>query len=201
MHEFSLHHKTAVTPAGFSPRNGELISAKFVDGAWYRAKVKRASPIKKEAEVHFIDYGNHSTVAFKDCRPLDPKFKSLPGQAADARLSFVKPVEPESEYHTESVERFRALCEGRKLIGNVDAKEGSLLHLRLIDPSDPVSAEDPLASINADLVREGLASIDRKGCKYLNAYPAQLKKLQEATKEAKLRRHGMFEYGDVEDDE
>ncbi|EJD52667.1 hypothetical protein AURDEDRAFT_111290 [Auricularia subglabra TFB-10046 SS5] len=201
MHDFSLHHKTAVSPAGFAPRNGELISARFSDGAWYRAKVKRSSPIKKEAEVQFIDYGNHDTVAFKDCRPLDPKFKSLPGQAVDARLSFIKLVDPESEYHQESVDRFRALCEGRKLIGNIDHKEGTLLHLRLIDPSDPLSAEDPLASINADLVREGLASIDRKGCRYLNSYPAVLKKLQEAVKDAKLRRHGMFEYGDVEDDE
>ncbi|KAH7108122.1 hypothetical protein BKA62DRAFT_781142 [Auriculariales sp. MPI-PUGE-AT-0066] len=200
MHEFSLHHKSAVSPAGFVPKNGDLISAKFSDGSWYRARVKRASAIKKEAEVQFIDYGNHDTVAFKDCRPLDPKFRSLQGQAQDARLSFVKLVEPESEYHNESVDRFRNLCEGRKLIANIDHKEGNLLHLRLIDPNDPISAEDPLASINADLVREGLASIDRKGARYLSSYPDVGRKLEQSVKEAKLRRHGMFEYGDVEED-
>ena len=42
--------------------------------------------IKDPKEVTFIDYGNQSTVAFKDIRPLDPKFRSLPGQAQDARL-------------------------------------------------------------------------------------------------------------------
>lgn len=86
MHEFSLHHKTVAPPASFVPKNNDLVSAKFSDGQWYRAKVRRVSPIKKEAEVTFIDYGNQSTVGFSDVRPLDPRFRSLPGQAHDARL-------------------------------------------------------------------------------------------------------------------
>jgi len=45
--------------------------------------------------------------------------------------------------------------QGRKLVANVDQREGNLLHLRLIDPSDPNAADDPLACLNADLVREG----------------------------------------------
>ncbi|OBZ67115.1 Nuclease domain-containing protein 1 [Grifola frondosa] len=201
MRDFSLHHRTVVAPtAGFIPKGGDLVSAKFSDGAWYRAKVRRASPIKKEAEVTFIDYGNQDTVSFANIRPLDPKFRSLPGQAHDARLSFIKLVGPESEYHAEAVDRFRALCEGRKLIANIDHKEGQLLHLRLIDPVDPAAAQDPLACINADLLREGYATIDRKNCRYLSAYPAVMKKLQEAVTTAKKYRQGIFEFGDVEED-
>jgi staphylococcal nuclease domain-containing protein 1 len=86
MRDFSLHHRSSVTPAGFVPKQGQLVSAKFSDGSWYRAKIRRSSPLKKEAEVTFIDYGNQDTVAFKDIRPLDPKFSSLPGQAQEARL-------------------------------------------------------------------------------------------------------------------
>ena len=87
MRDFSLHHQGLSTPAGgFVPKSGDLVSAKFSDGAWYRARVRRASPIKKEAEVTFIDYGNQDTVSFKDIRALDSKFRSLPGQAHDARL-------------------------------------------------------------------------------------------------------------------
>lgn len=86
MRDFSLHHKTAAVTPGFIPKAGDLVSAKFSDGSWYRAKIRRASPVKKEAEVTFIDYGNQDTVGFKDIRPLDPKFRSLPGQAHDARL-------------------------------------------------------------------------------------------------------------------
>lgn len=86
MHDFSLHHRSAATPAGYAPKTGELVSAKFSDGSWYRAKIRRSSQLKKEAEVTFIDYGNQDTIGFKDIRPLDPKFRSLPGQAHDARL-------------------------------------------------------------------------------------------------------------------
>ncbi|KAG5730041.1 hypothetical protein E4T56_gene5842, partial [Termitomyces sp. T112] len=87
MRDFSIHHQNPVAaPPGFVPKGGDLVSAKFSDGAWYRAKIRRASPIKKEAEVTFIDYGNQDTVAFSNIRPLDPRFRSLPGQAHEARL-------------------------------------------------------------------------------------------------------------------
>ena len=61
--------------------------------------------------------------------------------------------------------------------------------------------QDPLACINADLVSEGLAITDRKGCKYLSAYPQVIKKLQTSVAEAKRDRAGMFEFGDVEEDD
>ena len=90
MRDFASHHKTAGPgPAGFVPKSGDLVSARFSDGQWYRAKVKKASAVKKEAQVTFIDYGNQDTTSFKDIRPLDPKFKSLPGQAHEARMRSV----------------------------------------------------------------------------------------------------------------
>lgn len=223
MKEFAQHYKAAPSPPGFMPKAQDLISAKFSDGAWYRAKVRRTSPAKREAEVVFIDYGNRSTVPFSDTRPLDAKFKSLPAQAHDARLryvvqswsfsrsvadtcvnlmgSFIKMVAPTSEYYEEAIARFRSRCEGA-LIANVDYKEGNLLHLRLIDPSDPGSRNGE-ASINTDLVREGYASIDRRGvpAKYIASYPAIMRQLTESVREAKRERAGMFEFGDVEEDD
>lgn len=115
--------------------------------------------------------------------------------------SFIKLAGPESDYHAEAIDRFRALCEGRKLVANIDHKEGSLLHLRLMDPMDPAAAKDSLACINADLLRDGVAAIDRKNCKYTTSYPQVMKKLQDAVAEAKKYRLGMFEFGDVEEDE
>ena len=114
--------------------------------------------------------------------------------------SFVRLPKPESEYYSEAIDRFRALCSDRKLVATVDHKEGHLLHLRLIDPTDPHAAEDPFACINTDLLREGLASIDRKDCKYLSAYPQLVKRLQEVVNCAKRDRYGMFEFGDIEDE-
>ena len=89
MSDFSLHHRqqSAVAPSGFSPKTGDLVSAKFSeDNQWYRAKVKRSSAMKKEAVLWFIDYGNEETTKFANIRPLDAKFKSLYGQAKEARL-------------------------------------------------------------------------------------------------------------------
>jgi len=201
MYDFSLHHRTAPPVPGFTPRGGELVSARFSgDGGWYRAKVRRSSPAKKEAELSFIDYGNQEIVSFSNIRPLDQKFRALPGQAQDARLSFVTLIGPESEYHDEAIERFQSLCAGRKLIANVDHRESGLLHLRLIDPADPASASDPTACINADLVREGLATVERK-IKYASAYPDMLIKLQAASESAKKDRAGIYEFGDISPDD
>ncbi|WWC90066.1 uncharacterized protein L201_004999 [Kwoniella dendrophila CBS 6074] len=202
MSDFSLHHKhpTSSAPAGFSPKTGELVSAKFTeDNQWYRAKVKKASALKKEAVLYFIDYGNEETLPFSRIRPLDSKFKSLPGQAKEARLSFVKLVPRSSEYGSEALRRFNYFTENRKLVANIDQKEGNLLHLRLIDPSDPNAADDPLACINADLVREGLATVD-KSVRYINSYPQVKRKLDDATEGAKKDRLGIFEFGDVSED-
>jgi staphylococcal nuclease domain-containing protein 1 len=115
--------------------------------------------------------------------------------------SFVKLADPSGEYDEEAIARFRKLCDSRKLVANVDYKEGSLLHLRLIDPSDPAAAVDPAACINVELARDGLATLDRKGCKYLKAYSGLVDKVKAATNEAKRDRAGMFEFGDVEEDE
>ncbi|TYJ56577.1 hypothetical protein B9479_002669 [Cryptococcus floricola] len=202
MSDFGLHHKqsSSASPAGFSPKAGELISAKFSeDNQWYRARVKRASAIKKEAQVVLIDYGNEETLPFSQLRPLDSKFKNLPGQAQEARLSFVKLAAKSSEYGPEARRRFEDLTGGLKLIANIDQREGNLLHLRLIDPADPQIKEDPLACVNADLIRDGLATID-KSCPYLASYPQVVKKLQQSTEDAKADRYGIFEFGDVSED-
>jgi staphylococcal nuclease domain-containing protein 1 len=121
--------------------------------------------------------------------------------AADLLVSFVKLAGPESEYYQEAIDRFRSMCEGRKLVAIIDHKEGSQLHLRLIDPTDPAVANDPFACINADLLSEGVAMMDRKNCKYYTSYTQVMKKLQQSVLAAKRDRLGMFEFGDVEEDE
>lgn len=69
-----------------------------------------------------------------------------------------------------------------------------------MDPNDP-AANDPLACINADLLREGVALIDRKNCKYLSSFPLVMKKLQDSISLAKRERLGMFEFGDIDEDD
>ncbi|CAE6420718.1 unnamed protein product [Rhizoctonia solani] len=201
MKDFASHYRNAPAVSSFVPRGGELVAAKFSgDGQWYRAKVKRSSAAKKEVELTFVDYGNQETAPFSNTRPLDPRFKALPPQAQDARLSFIKLAGPDTEYAEDAVARFRSLTEGRKLVANVDHKDGHTLHLRLIDPQDPQSASDPHASINTELVRDGLAMIDKKE-RYLASYPGMVSALKDATLSAKRERLGMYELGDIGDDD
>lgn len=71
MKSFSLHHKEGNVFQSLVPRSGDLVSAKFSeDNAWYRARVLRSNPAKKQAEVIFIDYGNGEMLGFDKLRPL-----------------------------------------------------------------------------------------------------------------------------------
>jgi staphylococcal nuclease domain-containing protein 1 len=58
MSEFANFHKTpnAKAQPGWTPKAGEIISAQWSeDDRWYRARVKRASAMKKECEVLLVD--------------------------------------------------------------------------------------------------------------------------------------------------
>lgn len=62
MHDFSLHHKVATATAGFTPKNGDLVSARFSgDNGWYRAKVRKSAISKKECDVTFM-YAAYASV-------------------------------------------------------------------------------------------------------------------------------------------
>ena len=117
----------------------------------------------------------------------------------DHDCSFVKLPDSNSDYFTEAMDKFRSMCESRKLVANIDYREGQLLHLRLMDPSNPTSASDASVCINIDMVREGLATLDKTGCKYVGAYPEVLKSINLAKEDAKRERFGMFEFGDIGD--
>ncbi|BGP48403.1 hypothetical protein JCM10450v2_004276 [Rhodotorula kratochvilovae] len=203
MGDLTLFHQEAdVTPAGFAPRSGELVSAKFtVDGAWYRAKVRRANPAKKEAEVVYVDYGNTEILPFSRLRPLPAQFKALEGQAKDATLSFVSLLDWRTEYGEDARARFSELCEGQQLVANVDAREpNGVLSLSLFDPADPNSLASQGSSINVQLVREGLARIDRRS-RLREAYPEVVKALDAAQQEARRGRYGAYEMGDILEDD
>lgn len=210
MEDFSLFHRSPVGsgPAGFVPRTGDLVSAKFSqDGSWYRAVIRKASPALKEASVTFIDYGNKENVKYKDLRPLDSaRFGRirLPAQSREARLSFVRLYDgKQQEYVEDAVDRFRNIAaEGRKLIANIDYTEPStgISHVSLYDPENPQIGRSPeLGCINYELVKEGYALLDDK-LRYWKSYPKMTAALIKATEEAKSRHRGCFEYGDPTED-
>jgi len=55
MSDFAAFHRTAQA-APITPRSGDHVSAKFTaDDQWYRARVKKSNPAKKQAEVIFYE--------------------------------------------------------------------------------------------------------------------------------------------------
>ncbi|KNZ57389.1 hypothetical protein VP01_2171g1 [Puccinia sorghi] len=199
MTDFAVYHRSAplCSTPGSDYRAGDLVSAQFsVDHAWYRAKIRKNFPHKKEAEVVFIDYGNSEVVPHSNIRSLDPRFKSLPPQAKEATLSFVKLLGPDTEYRQEALDRFRSLVEGQTLAANIDYRDPSQngrLHLSLYDATDPRTST---SSLNHRLVREGYALINLKA-PYKSAYLEQYSALDEAKKQAKRDRAGAYEFGDA----
>lgn len=213
MSDLALAHKSGPpsAPVGFTPRSGDLVSAKFsADGCWYRAQILRSHSATKTANVIYIDYGNIEELSWKDMRPLDNmrfgKARLLP-QAHEARLSFVKLFDGKStDYVLDAQDRFREVALGRKLIANIELREpasastGGLprLHLTLYDPKDP-NIGDPSACINLDLVREGWALVDRH-VPYAKSNPKMPPALADAETEARKARSGIFIYGDPTED-
>ena len=144
---------------------------------------------------HVAD-GNTETLPFSRLRPLPAEFKALEGQAKDATLSFVSLLDWRTEYGDDARARFSELCEGQQLVANIDQRDPNLLHLSLFDPNDPAALSAHENSINVQLVREGLARIDKRS-RFRAAYPNVVKALDVAQQEARRTRAGAYELGDV----
>ncbi|KAF9183792.1 hypothetical protein BGZ51_003746 [Haplosporangium sp. Z 767] len=201
MSELGVHHKqSSKAPENWKPRVNEIISAKFTeDNQWYRAKVLRNVSESKSVEVIYVDYGNSETIPLSRVCPLPSQFSSLPQQAHEAVLSFVKVPELKDDYGVEAANRFRDMVSGRQLVGVVEQREHNVMHLTLYDPA---ISQDPDRSLNAELVRDGLATINNK-TRYARHPGNQnlINKLQESLALAKRERLNLFEYGDITADD
>lgn len=196
MKSFSSFHlnKSNATPLPGPPKVGDIVSAQFTDDKqWYRARVRRVDRDAKKAELIYIDYGNGETLPWSSLRPLtQPQFSTqkLKAQAVAASLSFIQLPSP--QYLPDTIQYLFDLTEGRQLVAIVDQiEQDGTLNITLSEPGAPVGE-----TINAELVREGLAHVPVK----LKAWErtsadtlASLKKLQE---EAFREHRGIWIYGD-----
>ncbi|KAF9914354.1 hypothetical protein BX616_008467 [Lobosporangium transversale] len=201
MSELSVHLKNSTAPPNWKPRTNEIVSAKFTeDNQWYRAKILRNITDPKNVEVIYVDYGNSETIPLSRICPLPAQCNSLPQLAHEAVLSFIKVPELKADYGEEAARRFAEMVKGRPLVGVVEQREHNVMHLTLYDPA---ISQDPERSLNAELVRDGLATVSTKA--HYTRHPSNqplVLKLQEASELAKRERLNIFEYGDnTADDE
>lgn len=198
--DFHLN-KANAQPLPGPPKVGDVVSAQFTeDKEWYRARVRRVDRDAKKVDVLYIDYGNSESLPWSSLRPLtQPQFsvQKLKSQATPAVLSFLQlPIAP--QYLQETVGYMRELTDGREMVANVDfVDQDGTLHITLLVPGTP-SIEQ---SINAEIVREGLARVPQKLKAWERSASDTLGSLKKLQEEAIENRKGMFEYGDIGDDD
>ena len=202
---FHLSPSTKPKPITTAPKVGDVVAAQFsLDQDWYRARVRRVDREAKTAEVTYVDYGNSESVSWTKLRPLSqPQFSTqkLKPQALDAVLSYIQLPTTSAAYLPDAVSFITESTDGRELVASVDyvAPDTGALHVTLLDPKHSNSVVE---SINAEVIREGLAMVPRK----LKAWEQSgmgaevLKSLRELEEEAKSERRGMWEYGDLTED-
>ncbi|KAE8352155.1 hypothetical protein BDV28DRAFT_135639 [Aspergillus coremiiformis] len=203
MNAFRSFHlnKANDAPLPGPPKAGDFVAARFTeDNEWYRAKVRRNDREKQQAEVVYIDFGNTEVLPWSRLRPLSqPQFsvQKLRAQAADAALSLVQ-LPGSGDYLQDATDFLEEQLYNRELVANVDyvSPEG-ILHVTLMDPTESKNLDH---SINADLVREGLAMVPRKLKSWERSATETLSHLRSQEDEAKLERRGMWEYGDLTED-
>lgn len=202
MKEFASFHISPGNsqPLPQPPKAGDIVSAKFTqDGVWYRARVRRNDRDNKTSEVVYIDYGNTETQPWSALRPLDQgKFgpQRLKAQAVDAALSFVQfPTSP--EYLADAVDMLNEVTFDRQLVANIDFTDtrDNLLWVSLMDEHAKETE-----SVNAQVVSEGFAMVPKKLRPFERAAPEVLEDLKKREAEAKSKRLGMWEYGDLTED-
>jgi staphylococcal nuclease domain-containing protein 1 len=184
------------------PKAGDLVAAKFTeDGQWYRARIRSNDRAAQEAEVVYIDYGNSEKQPWSKLRPLNqPQFtiQKLRAQASDAILSLLQ-FPTDKDYLADAVDYMGQLTAGKELVASVDytAPEGAL-YVTLYDPK--VNDKLGEGSLNAEIVREGLAMVPKKLKPWEKNFADVLSALKEKERVAKDERLGMWEYGDLTED-
>ncbi|TFY80246.1 hypothetical protein EWM64_g3766 [Hericium alpestre] len=171
--------------------------------AWHRGLILEI--IGRDAEVLFIDSGFHESVRVDNLRPLPTLFRFLPQQARKARLSFVKLPDAQSQHHAEALEVLQETCMGRMLAAKLDyggdnrmycmnsvmvPVPPSLMHLRLMEPG--VDSDDIPMSVNGQLLREGLATIDSELGGSIRTYQSTPRLLAKAAMKARNEGLGMY---------
>ncbi|XP_022736123.1 ribonuclease TUDOR 1 [Durio zibethinus] len=209
----SLNIQEAPVIGAFNPKKGDIVLAQFsMDNSWNRALIVNTprggveSPNDK-FEVFYLDYGNQEEVPYSQLRPLDPSVSVTPGLAQLCSLAFLKVPTLDDEFGTEAAQflseqtlgsslQFTAVIEERDTSGGKVKGQGTgniLIATLLAEKSD--------LSINATMLQEGLARLEKRKRWESKERKTALDILESFQKEAKTTRRGIWQYGDVESDD
>lgn len=187
------------------PKAGDVVAAKFSeDGSWYRARIRRNDREAKSSEVVYVDFGNEEKVPWTNLRPLSQpqfSFQALKPQASDAVLAYCQ-FSTSKEYVDDAFAYLNAQINGAELVANVEFTDGrDNKDVRYVTLFHKDMTKGPLESVNADVVAEGLAMVPRKLKAWERHATDLLADLTAREREAQANRKGMWEYGDLTQDD
>ncbi|KAI8529309.1 hypothetical protein RHMOL_Rhmol12G0215400 [Rhododendron molle] len=210
-HLGSLSLQEAPLIGAFNPKKGDIVLAQFSeDNSWNRAMIVNAprgaveSP-KDEFEVFYIDYGNQEVVPYSGLRPVDPSVSSDPGLAQLCTLSYLKVPSLEEDYGQEAAmclsshtltHQFRAIIDDKDTSGGKVKGQGTgiVFVVTLVD-------ETTGSSINAAMLKDGLARLEKRRKWESKERLAAMDELEKFQAEARLERLAIWEYGDIQSDD
>lgn len=172
------------------PKKGDLVSAKFENGKFYRAKVTNFDRATNKFSVKHIDFGNVDEVPLSALRGVPSQFstQAYPAFAHTCILGQVDlPPTTPTDYLKEAIEVLEDLCFDKKLVLGGLPSLGGVEYVATLYDSEKL-IKDPLYTINKQLVAEGYAIVS-KGCNDSELLAAQA--------EAKREHFGCWEFGDA----
>ncbi|XP_059054205.1 A-kinase anchor protein 1, mitochondrial isoform X1 [Achroia grisella] len=159
----ALHRLMAATyqnpdvPALPRPVKEGSICAAPTENNWYRAQVISTSEENDTSVVKLVDFGGYLTVDNDQLKQIRSDFMTLPFQATEALLAFVKPAKNEPEWSNEALRIMAGLTAGQLLhaqVAGYDECGLPLVHLYLtLNPQQVIF-------LNRELVDRGLAEWD-----------------------------------------
>ncbi|KAL5564736.1 hypothetical protein UlMin_027900 [Ulmus minor] len=209
----SLSLQEAPVIGAFNPKKGDIVLAQFsADNSWNRAMIVNGprgaveSP-KDRFDVFYIDYGNQEVVPYSQLRPIDPSVSATPGLAQLCSLAYIKVPSLEDDFGQEAAEylsetilssskEFRAKVEERDASGGKVKGQGTgpILGVNLV-------AVDAEISINAAMLQEGLARLEKRKRWESKDRQVAFDNLEKFQDEARTARRGMWRYGDIQSDD
>ncbi|KAG5029883.1 hypothetical protein JHK87_013397 [Glycine soja] len=208
-----LNLQEAPLLGAFNPKKGDTVLCLFgADKSWYRAMVVNGprGPVESPNdmfEVFYIDYGNQEEVPYSQLRPIDPSVSAAPGIAQLCSLAYVKVPNLEEDFGQEAAEylseltlnsgkEFRAKVEERDTSGGKAKGQGTgtVLAVTLV-------AVDSEISVNAAMLQEGLARLEKRNRWDGKERQQALDNLVPFQGEARTSRRGMWQYGDIQSDD
>ncbi|KAL2342841.1 hypothetical protein Fmac_004126 [Flemingia macrophylla] len=209
----SLNLQEAPLIGAFNPKKGDIVLCLFgADKSWNRAMVVNGprGPIESSNdmfEVFYIDYGNQEEVPYSQLRPIDPSVSAAPGLAQLCRLAYVKVPNLEEDYGEEAAVYLNELTleTGKEFKAKIEEKDtsggkmkgqgtGTVLAVTLI-------AEDSENSVNAAMLQLGLGRLEKKNRWDRKEKQQALDNLETFQDEARTRRAGIWQFGDIQSDD